>query len=370
MKKFNLCLYTVLLIMIFSSSCKNETIRLFAGKYTEAGEKGFYLFDLNRKEGKFNLISVVDAGPNPSYFCISKQKGLIYAANEVMDFNGSRGGGVTTLKYDSRKGGIEKVNELTVPDGSPCFISLSADNNFLFLANYDGGSIAVIKLDNNGIPESITDTVIFEAEEGNTSHPHMISFDPAGKRVYVTDLGLDRIVIYNFDPFSGQLQQIPNGIVKFPKGAGPRHFVFNSEGNKLYVINELNSTVSVFNVDANGELKSIQTLTTLREGFVGKSFCADIHIGKNGDFLYGSNRGEDSIVTFRIESDGTLTLAGHTSSGGAIPRNFVIDPSGKYILVGNQKSGNISLFSINKKTGIPVEPGKDFKVSSPVCLKF
>ena len=132
----------------------------------------------------------------------------------------------------------------------------------------------------------------------------------------------------------------------------------------------LNSTISVFNVDANGELKLIQTLTTLREGFKGKSYCADIHIGKNGKFLYGSNRGENTIVTFRIGTDGKLTLAGHTSCGGEWPRNFVIDPSGKYILVGNQKSGNISLFSIDEKTGLPVEPGKDYKITSPVCLKF
>jgi 6-phosphogluconolactonase len=370
MKKLNLFIYIIILIMIFSSSCKNEPIRLFAGKYTEAGEKGFYLFDLNRKDGKFNLVSVSDAGPNPSYFCISGKNGMIYAANEVMKFNGVRGGGVTTLRYDAKTGGIEKINELAVPNGGPCFISLSPDNDFLFMANYSGGSVAVVKLDDKGIPERITDTILYEGEEGKVSHTHMISPDPAGKRVYVTDLGLDRIVIYNFDPVSGRLQQIPNGIVKLPKGSGPRHFVFSSDGTKMYVINELNSTISFFNVDANGVLKSIQTVTTLSEGFKGESFCADIHIGNNGDFLYGSNRGENSIATFRIGTDGTLTLAGHTSCGGDWPRNFVIDPSGKYILVGNERSGNISLFRIDEKTGIPIEPGKDYKITSPVCLKF
>jgi 6-phosphogluconolactonase len=238
------------------------------------------------------------------------------------------------------------------------------------MANYSGGSIAVVKLDNKGIPERITDTILYAGEEGKVSHPHMISFDPAGKRVYVTDLGLDRIVIYYFDPSSGQLQQIQNGIVKLTKGAGPRHFVFSSDGTKMYVINELNSTISVFDVDPSGELKSIQTLTTLKEGFKGESFCADIHIGNNGKFLYGSNRGENSIATFRIGTDGTLTLAGHTSCGGDWPRNFVIDPSGKYILVGNERSGNISLFRIDEKTGILIEPGKDYKITSPVCLKF
>jgi 6-phosphogluconolactonase len=370
MKKSIPVIYTIFLIMMIASSCNRKTIKLFTGRFTEAGEKGFYLFDFNRTEEGLNLVSESDAGPNPSYFCIAKKNRLIYVANEVMEFKGLRGGGVTTLKYDVNTGGIEKINELTVPDGGPCYISLSPDNNFLFMANYSGGSVTVVRLDNKGIPDRVTDTILYAGEEGKVSHPHMISSDPAGKRVYVTDLGLDRIVIYYFDPSSGQLQQIQNGIVKLTKGAGPRHFVFSSDGSKMYVINELNSTISVFDVNSKGELKSIQTLTTLRAGFKGESFCADIHMGKNGEFIYGSNRGENSIVTFRVRSDGTLILAGHTSCGGNWPRNFVIDPSGKYLLVGNQRSGNISLFRIDKMTGIPIEPGKDYKINAPACLKF
>ena len=348
----------------------NQPFCLVIGKITGSGENGFYIFDLNREDDNFKLVSESDAGPNPSYFCISNNNRLIYAANEVMNFKGAKGGGITTLRYDNKAGGTEKIGELAVPNGSPCFISLSPDNDFLFLANYTGSSIAVVKLDSKGIPVTITDSLIFKGNAGKISHPHMISFDPAGKRVYLTDLGFDRIIIYNFDHQSGKLQQIQNGIVILPKGTGPRHFVFNSDGTKMYVIAELNSTITVFNVDANGELKSIQTVSTLREGFKGESFCADIHIGKNGDFIYGSNRGENTIVTFRIGSDGKLTLAGHTSCGGNWPRNFVIDPSGKYILVGNQRSGNISLFSINEKTGLPVESGKDYKLTTPACLKF
>ncbi len=370
MKKFNLFFWTINLIMMLSNSCYSQTIRLFAGTYTETGEKGLYLFDLDREAGTFKLLSEADAGFNPSYFCISKKKGLIYAVNEVMKFNGVDGGGVTTLSYDSKSGGIKKAGELAVPNGGPCFISLSAGEDFLLMANYSGGSVAVIRLDKNGMPISVTDTLIYKGEAGKASHAHMIASDPAGKRVYVTDLGLDRIVIYKLDTATGQLRQIQNGIVKLTSGAGPRHFVFSSDGTKMYVICELNSTVSVFNVSANGELALIQSLSTLNEGFKGESFCADIHIGKSGDFLYGSNRGENTIVTFRIGSDGKLTLAGHTKCGGNWPRNFVIDPSGKYILVGNQRSGNISLFKIDEKTGIPIQPGKGYKITSPACLKF
>jgi 6-phosphogluconolactonase len=370
MKKSICIIYLISLIIMFSSSVNGQTIRLFTGTYTESGEKGFYLFDLNRAEGTFKLVSASDAGPNPSSFCISKKYGMIYAANEEMKFKGGKGGGLTTLKYDPLKGVAEKISDLLVPNGGPCFISLSLAENYLFVANYSGGSIAVIKLDNKGIPVSVTDTIIYKREGGKVSHAHMIATDPEGKRVYMTDLGLDRIVIYNLDAASGMLHQIKDGIAKLPAGSGPRHFVFSSDGSKMYVICELNSTISFFNVDKDGGLKLVQTVSTLREGFKGKSYCADIHLGKNGDFLYGSNRGENTIVTFKIGSDGKLTLVGRTTCGGNWPRNFVIDPSGKYLLVGNEKSGNIVIFGINEKTGLPIEPGKEYKIKAPACLKF
>lgn len=353
-----------------SFTASNGQIRLFAGTYTEGTPKGLFIFDLNRESGTFKVVSENEAGPNPSYFCLSGKNGFIYAANEVMNFNGVKGGGVTALSYDAKTGIATKIGELPVPNGGPAFIAISPTDDFLFLANYSGGSIAVVKLNDKGIPVSVTDNIIYKGGEGTVSHAHMISFDPSGKRVYVTDLGLDRVVIYNFDPANGKLNQIPNGIAELPKGSGPRHFVFSADGSRLYVINELNSTITFFSVNSKGELKLVQTVSTLRESFKGKSYCADIHLGKSGEYLYGSNRGENTIVTFQVSPDGKLILAGHTSCGGEWPRNFVIDPSGKYILVGNQNSGNISMFSIDEKTGLPVGPSLDYKLAAPVCLKF
>lgn len=369
MKKITLILCSALLIIISSFSVSNDPIRLFVGTYIKSGE-GFFIFDLDREAGTFKLVSGNDAGPNPSYFCISKKNGIIYAANEVMKFDGVKGGGVTALSYDAKTGIAAKIGELAVPNGGPAYIAISPGDDYLFLANYSGGSVSVVKLNEKGIPVSVTDNIVYKAGEGKVSHAHMIAFDPAGKRVYVTDLGLDRIVIYNFDSVKGKLIQIPNGIAELSKGAGPRHFVFNTDGSGLYVINELNSTITFFNVNSNGELQQVQTVSTLREDFKGKSYCADIHLGKNDKFLYGSNRGENTIVTFQVGADGRLTLAGHTSCGGEWPRNFVVDPSGNYILVGNQNSGNISMFGIDEKTGLPVGPSKDYQIASPVCLKF
>jgi 6-phosphogluconolactonase len=240
----------------------------------------------------------------------------------------------------------------------------------LFLANYGSGSVAVVRLDNKGIPQSVCDTIKYTAEPPKVSHPHMIIQDPSGEHVYVTDLGLDRIMIYNFDSRSGKLNLSENGIVNVPEGSGPRHFVFNSDGSIMYVINELGSTIMVFYVDDSGGLKLVQTFHTVRSGFTGNNYCAEILIGKSGDFLYGSNRGENTIVIFRIAEDGTLSLAGHVTCGGDWPRSFVIDPSGKFLLVGNQKSNNISVFKINKKTGIPEGPVSNTEMKAPAYLEF
>jgi len=369
MKKAVVSLFTFLLVALIFSSCQTNPIRLFASGYNASGEKALAVYDLNRENGTFNKLSESDAGKDPSYFCISEKKGLIYAANEVMEFNGVKGGGVTTLKYNPENGSTQKVNELMVPKGGPCFITLSPNEDYLLLANYSSSSIAVVKLDSKGIPQNVTDTISFPANEGGPSHPHMIAFDPAGKKVYLTDLGLDRVVIYDFDTSAGVLRQMPDGVVSFTKGSGPRHFVFNQAGSKMYVICELNSTISVFDVNSNGGISLIQTLSTLGENYTGENACADIHLANSGQFLYGSNRGENTIVVFGVGNDGKLSFSGRTSCGGDWPRNFVIDPSGNYILVGNQKSGEISLFRIDQKTGIP-NYMNDTKFVTPSCLKF
>ena len=360
----------ILSLLLFSCSQGMEKQKFFAGKFTDDGQMGFQVLELNRESGTIEFVSEADAGPNPSFFCVSEDRKIIYAANEVMDFKGLHGGGITSLKYNPKTGIAEKIHEFSIPNGSPCYITLSPEKNHILLANYSGSSVTVVKLDDKGIPFEITDTISFTGPDGKVSHPHMISFDPAGKLVYLTDLGLDRIVIYDFDNTTGRLMENPGGIVNLQDGSGPRHFEFSSEGSMMYVINELNSTISVFQVNDEGSLKLLQTLTTLRKDFSGKSFCADIHRSKNGDFLYGSNRGENTIVTFRIDSDGLLGLAGQTNCGGDWPRNFALDPTGEYILVGNQKSGNISVFGIDNKTGLPLEPGTDYRLSSPACIKF
>ncbi len=355
------------LLIILSVSVNAQTSRLYAGTYAGQGEKGLQVIDVDFAKGTFIKVSENDAGNNPSYICISKKRSIIYAVNEVGRVNGMRAGGVTAVKLDLKTGTTEKIKELAVPNGGPCYISLTPEEDFLLIANYGGGSVAVVRLDANGIPSAVSDTIIFKGEEGTRSHAHMVAPGPGGK-IYLTDLGFDRVAIYDLDKVSGRL--ISKGYAKLAKGAGPRHFTFGKDGSKMYVINELNSTMTVFNVEKDGNLTEIQTISTLPEGFTEKSYCADVHLSKDGKFLYGSNRGHNSIVTYKVGKDGKITVAGYTLCGGEWPRNFTLDPTGKYLLVGNQNSGNISLFTLDKKTGLPIAPSKDYKIKGPTCLKF
>jgi 6-phosphogluconolactonase len=354
---------------IFISGCRKSE-KLIAGGFTEGNEKGIILFEFNTVNGSLKQISEVDAGANPTFFCFSKEKDLIYSLNEVMEFKGPATGGLTTLKYAPASGLIQKKSELAVPFGGPCHISLSADDGFLLIASYSSGSVAVVKLGSDGIPVSVMDTIIYTAIAPVASHPHMIAQDPLARHVYLTDLGLDRVMIYDLDRQAGKLLSVPDGEITVPKGSGPRHFAFNSAGTKIYLINELGSTIMVFDVNEKGILKLIQTLPATSEEYKGNNACAEILIGKDGRFLYGSNRGENSIVVFRIADDGSLTLAGRSTCGGDWPRNFVIDPSGKFLLAGNQKSGDISVFRINKKTGIPDGPIFKAAMKAPAYLEF
>lgn len=354
-------------ILLFTSSCEHKFM-LLAGGFTSGEEKGLGIFEFNTRKGSLQLISEHDVGPSPAYFCFNKSKNMFYMANEVMKFKGEFGGGLTALKYDPVSASFEKKKELLIPWAGPCYISLSADSTHLFLANYPNGSVVVVSLDELGIPEAVTDTILYVKNKPDASHAHMILSDPAGRYVYVSDLGLDRLVRYEFDKEKGLLTE--NGVVNVPEDSGPRHFAFNEDGSKLYLINELGSTIMVFGIGNSSEPELMQTVPAKKDKSIVKNYCADIHLDKNGKFLYGSNRGENSIVVFRVKKDGLLELSGHSSCGGDWPRNFTIDPSGKYLLVGNQKSNEIAVFRINRKTGLPEGPLTRVGMKTPACLKF
>lgn len=360
----------ILIPFVFSLTGCSEKTRLVTGTYTESGNPGLSVYDFNSVNGSLELLSQSDAGPNPSFFCFSKKKRLIYVINEVSEFNGDRGGGLTTLKYDRSFRVIDIISGIPVPGTGPCYVSLTPDNGYFLIANYGSGSVTVVKLDDDGIPVKISDTIIYKNRGEKISHAHMILSDPSGRRIYLTDLGLDRIMIYSLDKYSGKLIPFNEDGINLSTATGPRHFVFSKDGSVIYVIGELNSTISAYKVDDIKGLIHFQTVSTLRDGFTGVNSSADIHIGKSGDYPYGSNRGENTIVTFKILKDGKISLAGHTDCGGDWPRNFTIDPSGRYILVGNQRSDKVTVLKVDAVSGMPSEICGDVIINAPACLQF
>jgi 6-phosphogluconolactonase len=363
------------MITLSGTGCVEKT-RIVTGGFSENGEKGINILEFNSSGGTMELISSFNAGPNPSYLCISDKLKMIYVINEVTEFKGVKGGGITTLSYSNDFEDLTKAGELPVPNGGPCFISVSPDNQFLLVANYGGGSVAVVRLGPSGLPEAVTDTIIYNDtilyrdKNLKVSRAHMIAFDPAGEKVYVTDLGLDRIMIYTLERSSGKLIPVLEKGISVAPFTGPRHFVFNNDGTLMYMMGELNSAVSVFRVGGPLGLREVQTISTLRQGYTGKNSGADIHISSSGKFLYVTNRGENSVATFSIGNDGLLSLSGHSSCGGNWPRNFAIDPSDKFLLAANQKSDNITVFKIDPATGIPADSIQSVAIKAPSCIKF
>jgi 6-phosphogluconolactonase len=367
MKKYFFILF-LFLAAICNTGCK-KCEALLAGGFTTGNEMGLALFAFDPEEGSLKLTGEYDGGPSPTFFCFSKNRSRIYIIDEVMDFRGEKAGGITTMILGYKKS-LVKESEMAVPFGGPCHISLSASGRYLFIASYSSSSVAVVKNGSMMIPEQVTDTIVYKTADSLASHPHMIKQDPLARHIYLTDLGLDRIMVYDLDTITGKLIRTPFQEVHVPRGSGPRHFVFNGGATRMYLINELGSTIMTFEVTADGSLKLLQTVRTTDESYTGKNQCAEITIGKDGRFLYASNRGENSIVVFKISNDGSLELAGRSTCGGDWPRDFIIDNSGKYLLSGNQKSNDISVFKINSNSGIP--EGLVFKVpvKAPAYLEF
>jgi 6-phosphogluconolactonase len=253
---------------------------------------------------------------------------------------------------------------------------LDRTGKFVLVANYTSGSVAVFPMLKDGRLGEATSFVQHKGssvnvERQNGPHAHAIAFSPDNRFAVVADLGLDQLLVYRFDAAKGTLGAAPQ-TVKTAPGAGPRHLVFSSDGRFLYVINELQSTVVTYSYDAaSGALHELQRVSTLPQGFSGENTTAEIEIGPSGQFLFASNRGNDSIAVFAIDSRlGTLTAVETDSTGGKTPRNFVIDPSGRWLLAANQDSNDVVVFKIDAKSGHLAKTGETVQVPSPVCVRF
>lgn len=353
-------IFLLSLAMLFASCRKQEQFFIASG-YSESGKNDLVVCVLNA-DGSLRVISEVVAGDNPSFFTQGRD-GLFYFANEVDSFNGQPGGGITVFRYDGKNHSLSRVASINQHAAGPCHVALSDDGKYLITANYGSGSVSVVKLDREGMPAEVTDVIYY----GDRSHPHMTLFNPRLGVYYISDLGLDRIHQLKLDTAIGRLIDADVSYIKCEQGSGPRHMVTDESCSNLFVINELNSTISVYDILAD-TTKVKQTVSTLPDDFTGKSYCADIHLSGNGKRLYGSNRGHNSIVTFKVGMGGSLSGPSYQDCGGDWPRNFTHDPSGKYLLVANQRSNGISVLSSSAKASEGAETKLPF--NAPACIGF
>jgi 6-phosphogluconolactonase len=350
---------------------------VYVGTYTHGRSEGIYLFRLSLASGELKPASSTHGVVNPSYLTLDARRRFLYAVNEVEEFAGKPGGAVSAFAVDRRTGELRLLNQQPSQGGAPCYVTVDGSGRFVLVANYSGGNVAVLPVLKDGTLGAATDVkqdagsgANRERQEG--PHAHCIVLDRADRYAYSCDLGTDKVMVYRFDSRGGTLT--PNAPPAFPMrpGAGPRHLIFHPGGKFVYVLNELNSTVTAFVQDrAGGTLKELQTVGTLPAGFDGANTGADIHTTPDGRFLYCSNRGHDSLAAFGVDArTGALRPIGHTSTSGKTPRNFAIDPTGTYLLAANQNSDSIVTFRLDPLDGTLQPTGHVAEVPSPVCLKL
>lgn len=357
---------------------KLEKMMVYVGTYTQGGKsKGIYLLEMDPETGKLTPKGAVAEVANPSFLAIHPNRRYLYAVGEISDFAGKKSGAVNAFSIDSGTGVLTLLNQQPSVGAGPCHLIVDRSGKNVLVANYGGGSVAALPLAADG---RLGEASAFIQHEGKSVNPrrqegphaHSINVDRANRFAFAADLGLDKVLIYRLDSSKGTLSpnDPPAGVV--PPGSGPRHFAFHPNGRYAYVINEISSTVTGFAFDSkSGALNPLQTLSTLPAEYRGGGGTAEVQVHPSGKFLYGSNRGHDSIAIFAINAGtGMLSPAGHQLTGGKTPRNFGIDPTGAFLLAANQNSDTIVVFRIDAQTGALSPAGHQVEVPSPVCVKF
>ena len=360
----------------FSYNRAVKEMLVYVGTYTSGGAEGVYVLKLDMESGELTKAVTVKDVVEPSFLTTDSRNRFLYAVNETNEFEGKPSGAVSAFSIE-KDGGLKFINKVPSLGGSPCHVIVSANDKFVLVANYMGGNLAVFPVRADG---GLGPNVELKQDHGGgpnkdrqeAAHAHSVYLDSKNNFALSADLGIDRVMTYRFDEATGRLS--PNAIPFYSAkpGAGPRHLAFHPDGKFVYIINELDCTITTAAYDAiTGGLKEIQTTTTLPSGFSGENTCAEIAVSPNGKFLYGSNRGHDSIASYSIDkTTGKLAYVEHVSTGGKTPRNFTIDPTGKYLLAANQNSGSIVVFNIDQSSGRLRAAGKKIDIPAPVCLRI
>jgi 6-phosphogluconolactonase len=355
-----------------------STQRLYIGTYTtQAGDDGIFACDFDPASGALATVGAVGGVMNPAFLALSADRRLLYAVSETGDFEGTPGGAVAAFAIDGATGLPRLLNAQPTHGAHPCHLTLTADGRYVVTANYSGGSITVFPIDLDGTLGAHTALVAHSgsgpnAQRQEKAHAHCAMRDPYSGDIFVADLGVDRIFRYQVNA-QGALLAVGTPLETAP-GAGPRHLTFSADGRALYVINELDSTIGVYvrpTPDAPFGTAPVQAVSTLPPDFSGESTCAELELSPDGRFLYGSNRGHDSLAIFAVDpASGQLSPAGHASTLGQTPRNFAITPDGGHVLAANQNSDSIVVFRRDAATGALTPTGQTLNIPRPVCVLF
>jgi 6-phosphogluconolactonase len=350
--------------------------RVFFGTYTDAESRGIYASALDLEAGTLTEPILVAETVSASFLALNRSGSRLYAVNEVTTHGGAPTGYASAFAVEGLR--LQPIGSSPITGGaSPCHIVLTPTEGHALVANYHGGSVAVLPIDATGALGEATAIVRHEGvgrdpERQEGPHAHSIHIDAKGRFVLAVDLGLDRIFVYRFDPETGGLTPHDPASAALPAGSGPRHLTFHPSGRYAFVDNELSGTVSAFRYDEErGRLDAIQTLSTLPAGFAGPNTSAEVAVSPDGGFVYVSNRGHDSIAVLRIDPEtGSLALVGHAPTQGRAPRHFAIHPDGEYLVVANQDSGDVAVFRRHATTGALSPTGSKVQLSRPVCVCF
>ena len=372
-------LFLFLAIILTSPVLKSQGDELWVyfGTYTRGKDsEGVYSAKLNLKTGQLSKPVLAAKGDNPSFLTILPNERYLIAVEETNDYAGKASGSVASYAINSADGSLVLSDRVSTQGGAPCHISSDQAGGHVFFANYVGGSVGGVSVDDSGklkMSSFIQHTGSSILPRQKSPHAHSIDIDPSGKFVVCADLGLDQVVIYDYESSSGKLTVNDPGFAKVKPGNGPRHFAFSPNGKFGYTNNEITSSVTAFEFDATkGALKEMQTISTLPESHAKKrNSTAELLMHPSGKFLYCSNRGHDSIAVFNVsEASGKLELVEIQVLGVKTPRGFGIDPTGQYLIAGGQNSNDVRVFKINSADGAIDPVGPPISVPCPVCVQF
>lgn len=354
-----------------------DGVRVWIGTYTTRGSEGIYALTMNPATGELSPPALAAKSDNPSFLALSPDRKHLYAVGEIGRFEGKPGGAVAAFSVDAPGGKLTELNREGTGGAAPCHLAVDPSGRCVVVANYSDGNAAVFPIADGGRLAPMSHLAKHEGSGPNekrqkSPHAHGVTFAPAGDRVFIPDLGIDTVKAYRLDAAKGTLTPDEAATAKTEPGAGPRHFAFHPALPCAYSIDELTSTVTQFAWDEKaGTLRRIASVSTLPAGFTGNNSCAEIVIHPNGQFLYGSNRGHDSIAVFALDAKtGAATPVQHVSSGGRAPRCFNLDPSGRFLLAANQETDNLIVLKVDPETGRLSDTGFSVRIPAPVCVLF